>query len=174
MFSAGAGRWPWPWLFNLVIMKRRRVNLGILGLFCALAVLLAACAPAGPPEIRIEEVEGWNSPVLVGVVSVFMKIVNSGQGRDVLVGAGLDLPEAPGVIVELHDTVNNRMVKAKMIPAPAAGTTELRPGDKHIMIFKLPSELTAAGAVLPLRLEFKQSGSMVVPVPVVDAPAVSR
>lgn len=168
MFLAGVGRWPSPGLNKLVIMKRHRVNFGIFGIFCGLAFVLAACAPAGLPEISIAEAEGWKSPVLVGVVSVFMKIDNHGQGRDVLVGAGLDLPEAAGVIVELHDTVNKRMVKTKMIPLPAAGTVELRPGDKHIMIFKLPPELTATGVVLPLRLEFKQSGAMVVPVVVVE------
>ncbi len=169
MLLAGVGRLPLPGVNKLVTMKRRCANLGIVGIFCVLALVLAACAPAGPPEISIAEAEGWNSPVLVGVVSVFMKIDNRGQGRDVLVGVGLELPEAAGVIVELHDTVNKRMVKTKMIPLPAAGTVELRPGDKHIMIFKLPPELTATGVVLPLRLEFKQSGAVVVPVPVVES-----
>jgi len=140
-------------------------NISIFCIFFFLLAMLPACSPTGTPDVRIERQKAWVSPVLVGVVSVFMDIVNAGDGRDALMGAGMDLP---GVVVELHDTNRGRMVKADMIPVPSRRTVELQPGGKHIMVFKLPPEVVV-GTEVALRLRFRESGEKLVTVPVVAA-----
>lgn len=106
------------------------------------------------PAIRIESPEAAISPMLVGVASVFMQIVNTGGGNDVLLGARADVP---GTITELHDVQDGKMMRMESIPIPADSTTVLRPARFHIMIFKLPKN-AQEGYAFDLMLKFKESG----------------
>ncbi len=71
----------------------------ILAVLVAFLLGGAACSP-GEPQIVVEEPEAKLSPVILGVASVFMKIVNTGNGDDRLLSARTDMP---GAITELHD-----------------------------------------------------------------------
>ena len=65
-------------------------------LHAALVVFLlggVACS-SGVPQVLVEEPEAKISPVMLGVASVFMKVVNSGNGDDRLLSARTDIPGA--------------------------------------------------------------------------------
>ena len=64
------------------------------------AFFLQAGCKEGVPVIAIESPEAAVSPMWVGAASVFMKIMNTGRGDDVLVGARTDIP---GTVTEMHD-----------------------------------------------------------------------
>jgi copper(I)-binding protein len=95
-----------------------------------------------------------------------MKIHNTGDGDDALVGARAGIQ---GALVELHDTKDGKMIKKERIPVPSGSTVELKPRGAHIMIFKLPKD-TKEGAELPLALLFERSGEKQVRVKVTKAP----
>jgi copper(I)-binding protein len=109
---------------------------------------------SGAPRIVIEEPEAKLSPVILGVVSVFMKIVNSGDGDDRLLSARTDIP---GTMTELHDEEDGKMKTVTSMDIPANSTRVLRPGGQHIMIFKLPRTMQT-GSELRIVLTFKRSG----------------
>ncbi|MFN3395462.1 MAG: copper chaperone PCu(A)C [Thermodesulfovibrionales bacterium] len=90
--------------------------------------------------------------MLKGVVSVFMRISNSG-GKDYLTGARTDIN---GSIVELHDVKNGRMVKVNSIKIPSEGKVEMIPGGIHIMIFNLPDNIIK-GNEINLYLRFDKT-----------------
>jgi copper(I)-binding protein len=113
----------------------------------------AACS-SGAPQIVIEEPEAKLSPVILGVASVFMKIVNSGNGDDRLVSARADIP---GTLTELHDEEDRKMKTVTGMDIPGNGTLVLKPGGQHLMIFRLPRTMQA-GSELTLVLNFKRSG----------------
>lgn len=117
----------------------------------------AACS-SGIPQIMVEEPEAKLSPVILGVASVFMKIVNSGNGADRLLSARTD---HPGAVTELHDEKDGKMITVTGMDVPANGTLVLGPAGKHIMIFRLPRSLQE-GAELRLLLTFKRSGKKTV------------
>ncbi len=109
---------------------------------------------AGSPQLEIRGAEARRSSMFGGACAVFLEILNSGEGGDVLVGAAVDLP---GAIVELHDVKDGRMVRTEKVAIPARGSVALRPGGLHVMVFNLP-EGARAGKELTLRLRFETSG----------------
>ncbi len=132
-------------------------------------LLLTAIGPvigcrSGVPSIEIASPQALLSPYIIGSGSVFMRIVNSGNGADTLISARVDIP---GTLTELHDTDDGKMVKTEDIPIPPGGAARLRPGGPHIMIFKLPKDVKT-GSTLPLTLLFKKSGEKKVSVIIVD------
>ena len=128
---------------------------------CVLLMLLTACAK-GQPVVAVEGTEAVLSPTLIGVVSVFMKITNSGDARDTLLGVRTDLP---GTVAELHDIEDGRMVKVASIAVPKKGHIVLGPSRQHIMVYRLPRYMKA-GDSLDLILAFKTSGERTVRCPV--------
>ncbi len=119
-------------------------------------VIIAGCVQK-PPDIQAGDIVAVSSPIMRGVVSVFMKISNNG-GRDDLVSAKTDIQ---GTIVELHDVKDGKMVKVKNIKIPFNGRVEMVPGGLHIMIFKLPDEIKE-GSEFTLYLGFEKSGEKAV------------
>lgn len=132
---------------------------------CTAAVAAAMGGAAKAPDITIEAPEAMASPALLGVVSVFMKIVNAG-GPDTLVSARVNVPKA---VVELHDVKDRRMIKVDYIKIPKRSTVELKPGSLHIMIFELPKDIKEGGK-LELTLVFERSGEKNVPVEILSRP----
>jgi periplasmic copper chaperone A len=112
-----------------------------------------ACSP-GEPQILIKESEAILSPAILGVASVFVKIVNSGNGGDRLLSAHTDVP---GAVTELHDERDGKMTTVASMDVPANSTLVLRPGGKHIMILRIPRSMKA-GAELRVVLNFKRAG----------------
>jgi len=121
--------------------------------------LLAAGCPSQPPQIKIEDQYAELSPALFGVGSVFMTIRNGGGG-DAVTGISVNVP---GAFVELHDIKDRRMVKVEKIAVPAHGTTELKPGGLHVMVFNMPRTMRE-GSNIVLTLVFERSGERKVPV----------
>lgn len=112
------------------------------------------------PQISIEGQEANLSPAMLGIGSVFMKIVNSGNGSDNLVLAKVSVPNA---VVELHDVKDGKMAKIEKIFIPSGSAVELKPGGLHIMIFKLPKDIQE-GQEFTLHLVFEKSGEKTVPI----------
>lgn len=115
-------------------------------------LVLTACSQK-PPDIQISDIIVLPSPVMKGVVSVFMKIENKG-GKDYLIDARTDVNAS---IVEFHDIKDGKMIKVKDIKIPAKGKVEMIPGGIHIMIFNLPDNIMM-GHEMNLYLQFKESG----------------
>jgi copper(I)-binding protein len=116
-----------------------------------------ACA-SGEPDILVEEPEAKRSPVILGVASVFMKIVNSGNGDDLLLSARADIP---GAITELHDEKNGKMTTVTSMDVPANNSLVLRPNGRHIMVFRMPRSMKT-GAEFRIVMTFKHSGERTV------------
>jgi copper(I)-binding protein len=123
----------------------------------------AACSP-GVPRIMVEEPEAKLSPVMLGVASVFMKIVNSGNGDERLLSARTDIP---GTMTELHDEQDGKMTTVSSMDVPANSTLVLGPAGKHIMIFRIPRTMKA-GTELRIMLTFKRSGERTAIVKLTD------
>ena len=115
---------------------------------------------AGAPEITVTEQKAVLSQMIVGAGAAFMKIVNAGSGDDILASARTDMP---GTIVELHYFEDGKMTQRKNFPIPAKSTVLLRPGDLHIMFFKLPKSVKE-GSPFTLTLVFEKSGEMTIPL----------
>jgi len=110
-------------------------------------------------DISIDDISGMFS-MRPDTGAVFMKIKNSGNMDDVLIGAKTDIKD---VVVELHDVKNGQMFKIEKIPIPAKSTVELKKGGLHIMLFNLPIELKE-GEEFKLTLIFEKAGEVTVPV----------
>lgn len=144
-------------------MRKASFICGTLAVVLLFVFPLSGCKPAAP-VIAIEAPEAAISPAFVGVVSVFMKIANTGGGEDALIGARTDIP---GTVTELHDIREGKMVTVESIPIPAKDGVVLRPAKYHIMIFKLPKTMKE-GSPLNLYLTFKKSGEKTVPLELIN------
>ncbi len=147
---------------------------GRLGRLKVAVVIALICAGAGvlfvlirqsvsSPQIRIEDQEGRVSPVLLGVCSVFMRIENAGDSGDDLTGARVEIP---GVITEIHDVEEGKMVWRKEVHIPARSTIAMRPMSYHIMAYKMPRDIKE-GYEFTLLLKFEKSGEMKIAVKLV-------
>jgi periplasmic copper chaperone A len=123
-----------------------------------LSLLGGAACSSGVPQIAVEQPEAKLSPVILGVASIFMKIVNSGNGDDQLLSARTDIP---GAMTELHDEKDGKMTTITSMDVPANSTLVLRPAGKHIMIFRIPRTMKS-GEELRIVLTFKRSGEKTV------------
>jgi copper(I)-binding protein len=131
-----------------------------LAMFLCLFILSGTGCDKGTPALAIEEPQALLSPMMLGVGSVFMTIVNNGNGDDALVAARTDMP---GTITELHDVKDGKMANVEKIPIRRNSTVTLRPGNFHIMIFKMPKDVKA-GDRMNLTLSFALSGDRTIPL----------
>jgi len=136
------------------------LSLLFLSIAISAGIALGMGASTQMPDIRIEEVKAYISPMMSNTASVFMKITNTGKGSDNLIGASVDMPSA---VVELHDVKDGKMAAVKNIPIPSEEVVELKPKSLHIMIFKIPKE-TKAGSEFTLKLKFERTGERVLKV----------
>lgn len=123
---------------------------------------LSACRGNAPrtPLISVQDQRAVLSPSLLGVGSVFLKIVNAGRADDTLLSARVSIPVT---VIEIHDVLNGKMVKLEKLSIPSRGTVELKPNGLHIMIFKMPRSMKP-GQQFILFLTFEKSGEKQVPV----------
>jgi copper(I)-binding protein len=138
-------------LRSLIIMRVTSVLVVIL-------VSAAGCTSQAP-QITIEGQYANLSPLFIGAGSVFLKVRNTG-GRDALVGAAIEFPNA---VIELHDVKDGRMARVDKIVIPSRETMDLRPGSHHIMIFNMPRTVQEGSEVI-LTLKFERSGDKQMPV----------
>jgi len=122
-----------------------------------------ACSP-GVPQIEVQGPEAKLSPVILGVASIFMKVVNTGNGDDRLLSARTDIP---GTVTELHDEKDGKMRTVSGMDVPANSTLLLGPGGKHIMVVRIPRTMKA-GEEIRILLTFKRSGEKAVIVKLTD------
>jgi hypothetical protein len=152
-------------IFFLAIKDLRRRVIRILLLLIS---LLASGCSSGVPNIQVHGAEAAFSPVMRGMVSVFMEIRNTGNGSDTLTGAKTDFPDS---IVELHDEKDGRMAKQKKFSVPAGKGLFMRPGGPHIMIFRMPLNMHE-GDEFTLYLLFEKSGRMPITVRITKPTAI--
>jgi copper(I)-binding protein len=98
--------------------------------------------------------------MMIGVGSVFMKIVNSGGGDDAIISASTNIPDT---ITELHDVKEGKMARIESVRIPSKSIVVLRHAGLHIMIFKMPKEVKE-DFEFTLVLTFEKSGENIVPL----------
>lgn len=141
------------------------------------SALFIACGAAQAHEFKLQALtlnHPWAraTPPAATTGGVFMNIVNDGGEADALIGASS--PELAAK-VELHTHIEEsgvmRMRPVVEINIPAHGKAELKPGSFHVMLIGLKKPLVK-GALLPLNLQFRKSGSIKVEVKVEDIGAM--
>jgi copper(I)-binding protein len=142
------------------------------------AVAAAAAAPsaamaqqyqAGP--LTIEQPWARTSMGDVGNTAAYMKITNSGDSADKLLGAKADVAEH----VMLHESRMEgdvmKMVHVEGgIEVPAHGSAELKPLGLHVMLMGLKQPLKE-GETFPMTLVFEKQGEVGIAVKVGQGPA---
>ena len=137
-------------------------------LILVLALALAACAPAAPGLLHVQD--AWARPMMAGANGgAFFTIVNPEAEPDRLLGASSDVASA----VELHRTSMQdgvmQMAPQEFVDVPAEGELLFAPGGLHVMLIGLTRELKA-GETFWLTLHFERAGDLSVEVTVGDAP----
>src|SRR5574340_573951 len=107
-------------VLHISAAKDRILLLMLSSMFVGLA---GSGCTSQPPQIAIEGQYANLSPMFFGVGSLFMKINNAG-GRDALVSATVNVPDAT---VEVHDVKDGKMVKIERMKVPSRSTLELKP-----------------------------------------------
>jgi hypothetical protein len=126
----------------------------------AIGLLAAACAGGGA---AINVTDPWvlyTGPEVAA--GGFMVLSNGGGQDDALVSASS--PDFTSI--ELHETVEGgegmmAMQPVMSIPVPAGGTTELKPGSYHMMLFD-PADGLAPGQIVDITLIFERGGTVTV------------
>lgn len=130
----------------------------VITLFSLIFLITLSTVTASGAEIIVEDVTGIFS-MRPDTGAIFMKIQNTSDNDDALIGATVDIKD---VRVELHDIKDGQMVKIEKIPVPAKTTVELKRGSFHIMLFNLPIELRE-NEEFRLTLTFEKAGEITVP-----------
>lgn len=153
-------------------MNNRRI-MGIgLGLAIILAIVIIVVALSGGDDDKTSATEPmtvtdpWIRPAAAEQNSAaFMTLVNNTDQGERLIRVESDIAE----MVEIHRTTMEgdvmHMEPVDGIDIPANGSAELKPGDYHVMIMMLKSELTE-GQTVTLTLHFESGLEMTVDTPV--------
>jgi copper(I)-binding protein len=137
-----------------VIIIREKAILSLLFSFLTV-IIISSCTGGGKPEVEIMNVTVVPSGMMKGVASSFMRIINKGNGNDVLTGCSIkEYPSARG---ELHDFIDGRMTRVEEVKIPARETTELKRGGLHAMFFKIPEK---PKETVTLVMHFEKTGPM--------------
>lgn len=139
-------------------MPKRFKSLFIL----LIGLLLVACGSDDQNGIVVEDVWGRPSPNSASNAAFYMAVKNSGQARDTLLTATVDVCGA----TELHMTAIDdagvmSMQQVQQIDIPAGQTTALEPGGLHIMCIDRQVDF-APGDNVPISLSFSQAGQIAV------------
>jgi copper(I)-binding protein len=132
-----------------------------------LAILLltaVACTSSSDEPITVGDPWGRTSPAVAENGAFYMMLTNNSSSDDALVAVATDAC----VKVELHEMYDKgegvmgmRPVEGGMIPVPAGGNAELKPGGMHVMCMGKQVEFSA-GTEIPLRLTFENAGEMAI------------
>lgn len=130
-----------------------------------LALLIAACSggSSGSGGGSMSAADPWVRYTGPDVAAGgFMILENAGDADDALVSASS--PDFGSI--ELHETVEGgdgmmAMQPVASIPVAAGGTTELKPGSYHLMLFEPTGEIEI-GQTVEITLAFEQGGTVTV------------
>jgi periplasmic copper chaperone A len=145
-----------------------------IGLACLAALLLPSIivesAPAESPAARggsLSVTEAWSRPTPPGatVGALYFSIANTGNHADRLLA--LSTPVAKKIELHESQTVNGviEMHALTFLECPPGATVAARPGGLHAMLLGLTQPLMA-GATFSVALQFRDAGSVTVPVAV--------
>lgn len=140
----------------------KKIWLGILGLFLALAV--SACQAQ---EEGVEAHDYWIRAAMKGEnTAMYMLLHNHSAESDELVGAWSDIAEA----VEIHETTMDASGAMQMSPVTSVelgpdAEVYFKPGGLHMMFIGLKQDLKA-GDKVRVTLHFKNHEDIVLTVPV--------
>jgi copper(I)-binding protein len=140
------------------------------------AWMLSACslsaAYAQPPasvyqlgHIQVSRPRAPPTPPTAAVAAVYLWITNNGGKADRL----LAVSSAAAAKAEIHSsTMAQGVMQMRPVAAlelPPGVTVKIEPGTLHIMLQGLKQPLVA-GSVLPLSLEFRDAGMLLIQVPI--------
>lgn len=130
-----------------------------------IVLLLSFTLGTAGPRIVVEDPWVRDVPPVAKTTAAFMKIKNTGNEEDTLIGVVSDVAE----MAEIHETVTDdgivRMRKIGSLSVPPGSTVILKPMGKHIMLMGLKESLKKVGKVR-IVLIFRKSGRIVVEAPV--------
>jgi copper(I)-binding protein len=137
-----------------------------------LLVCSLSAARAEPPpgvyrvgHIQVSRLLAPPTPPTAGVGAVYLWITNNGGKADSL----LAVSSAMAAKAEIHSsTMTQGMMQMRPIAAldlPPGVTVKIEPGSLHIMLQGLKQPLVA-GSFVPLALEFRDAGMLLVQVPI--------
>jgi len=129
-------------------------------LVAALALIVTACGGAGATVKVTEPWIRYTGPDVPA--GGFMVLANSGSQDDALLSAS----SPHFTSIELHETVEGSdgmmaMQPVTSIPVPAGGTTELKPGSYHMMLFD-PVDGLEVGQSVDITLTFERGGTVTI------------
>ena len=147
----------------------------IFFLSCAIALFAGlSIAQGAEPIIQVQDAWARQAPMMPpmghmhaagGNGAVYVKLRNTGQVAEVIIGASSDAAES----VELHETTMEgnvmRMRPVTKLEVPAGGVLEMKPGGLHIMLINLKHDLHP-GERIHLTLTFERGAPMSLEVPV--------
>jgi copper(I)-binding protein len=141
---------------------RRTILIRTAAVAAGLALLIAACGGGGGGG-SLSATDPWVRYTGPDVpAGGFMVLENAGDAADALVSASS--PDFGSI--ELHETVEGgdgmmAMQPVASIPVPAGGSTELKPGSYHLMLFEPTGEIEI-GQTVEITLAFEQGGTVTV------------
>ena len=130
-----------------------------------LATLLVSACGAASGELTIQD--AWARPANTGENGAAYFIIENGTASDdSLMSVSSDIATAAEVHMSMADA--NGVMSMQMQDAviiPAGEPVEFKPGGLHVMLVNLTRDLKP-GETITLTLNFKETGSVVVEVPV--------
>ncbi|MFN7065307.1 MAG: copper chaperone PCu(A)C [Aquificaceae bacterium] len=113
------------------------------------------------PKIEVKDAWVREVPPTSKMSAAYMIIENGGKEVDKLV----DVSSNASQITEIHETVEGKMRRVKVLEVPAGSKVELKPGGYHIMLINLSRPLKE-GDKVEMTLKFEKSGEVKVQAPV--------
>ena len=114
-------------------------------------------------NLSISDVWSRSSAGMKKAGAAFMIITNSGAIDDRLIAASTPAAKKTELHTHLMEEGVMKMRQVKHIDVAAGGTTELKPGGLHVMMFKL-TDVFKKGENYPLTLTFEKAGQVTVMV----------
>ena len=130
-----------------------------------LATLLVSACGAASGELTIQD--AWARPANTGENGAAYFIIENGTASDdTLMSVSSDIATAAEVHMSMGDA--NGVMSMQMqeaVTIPAGEPVEFKPGGLHVMLVNLTRDLKP-GETITLTLNFKETGNVVVEVPV--------
>src|SRR6056300_1804312 len=117
-------------------------------------------------QLEIDDAWIKETPPNHPMTGQYLKIENNGNTADLLIGVSADF----AMKSEIHemkmegDVMKMRPLENGLV-IPAGGEIHLKPGGYHLMFIRLKQKMTAMD-VHKITLTFKNSGSIIIPIPV--------
>lgn len=118
------------------------------------------------PTIHVHKAWARATPPNAKNTAVYMVLQNSGPANELL----LEVKTPVATVVEIHTAIYEKgmisMRRLENLSIPAQGSTTLKPGSTHMMLFGLKGPLKT-GTYIDLSLHFKHAEKIQLRVPVI-------